>query len=473
MHDLSRSTRYRRVGEELYIVRLSNTSEAKRLLNIALPLILAYLADILMIVTMKIVVGKLGYLELASAGISADISYQMAIILMGFFSVIGVFASEAFGARRKEDALPALLQGLLVATIAGVVLTIVVMRLDVILRLAGQDPQLIEMAKPFYLQFAFSMLPIIWVGALRGFLAALMQTRAVMAIALATVFLNFLLLQALVHGQFGFPELGLEGAGLAWSSAMWYKCICLAGVTIWMIRRYGLHHSRRPWLFAGSGYWAMLKLGAPVAGIVALESGLFAACSLLSGLLGPVSLAAYQVMLGWIAIPFVISLGLAEAAMVRVAYWMGADDQQAARQSGHLGMAIGVAIPLVLIIIPLGVPHLVVRAFLDPADAGYSEISLLVGKLLFIAAIFQVFDGLQSLASHVLRAVRDTAVPLVIAGTGYWIVGLGSAYVMGFILGWGAVGLWWGLALGLIFTGTLLTIRFEMLTRRQLVESPA
>jgi multidrug resistance protein, MATE family len=153
--------------------------------------------------------------------------------------------------------------------------------------------------------------------------------------------------------------------------------------------------------------------------------------------------------------------------MVRVAYWSGANNRPAARQAGNLGMLIGVAIPLALVIIPLGMPGLVINAFLDPKDEGYSEIAALVGRLLIIGAVFQVFDGLQAIASHALRGLRDGSMPLVIATIGYWPIGFAAAYYLAFVAGWGAVGLWWGIAAGLAFTGILLALRFEFLARRE------
>ncbi len=209
----------------------------------------------------------------------------------------------------------------------------------------------------------------------------------------------------------------------------------------------------------------LVRLGLPVAGIVALESGLFAATALLSGILGPVELAAYQMVMGWIAVPFVISLGISEAAMVRVAFFVGAGDPAATRQAGNLGMLIGVMVPLVLVLIPVLAPGLVTRIFLNPADPDYADIASLVAVLLVIAAVFQVFDGLQAIASHALRGLKDATMPLVIAGIGYWIIGLGSGYLLGFGLGWRAPGLWMGLAIGLAFTAILLAWRFERLAR--------
>jgi MATE family multidrug resistance protein len=450
-------------------VKPSRLLEVKALIVIALPLIFAYLADVLMIVTAKMVVGRLGATELAAVGISTDLSYQMCIILMGLFSVVGVLVSEARGALNRERIVPELVRSMILAGLLGLIVTVVVLNLGSVMRALGQQSQVIELAGPYYTGFAFAMLPIVWFGVLRSFAAAMMKTGFVLAVTVVTVILNYVLMQGLVHGSFGFAKMGIAGAGFAWAVSMWFKFLCLAVYTYIIVRR-----NRLP-LHQGTiggprAYGPLVRLGLPVAGIVAMESGLFAATSLLSGVMGTVELASYQIVMGWIAIPFVISLGISEAAMVRVAYFVGARDPAAARQAGNLGMVVGVGVPLLLVVVPLLAPGLISRIFLDPSDPDYAKIGSLVAGLLVIAAVFQVFDGLQAIASHALRGLKDAVVPLVIAGVGYWLVGLGSGYVFGFHFGWGALGLWGGVAIGLAFTGTLLAWRFEVLAKRQLPE---
>ncbi len=446
----------------------SKTAESLALLRIASPLMVSYVADVAGVVITKAVVGRLGYLELAGVGVAADISFQFAIVTMGFFSVVGVLVAGALGARRREDVTGALLQGLWLAALLGGVLSILVWNMGAVLAFAGQSPEVVAVAAPFARGFAFAMLPMILFSVLRAFAAAMMRTGMVMGVTLVSVALQYFVMRGLVHGEFGLPALGVTGAGVGWSVIAWLRCILLAGFVAWLVvgEKLPLPHGQ-----AAAHVWKpmeLVRLGIPIAGIVALESGLFAAASIMSGWLGPVSLAAYQMMMGWIAIPFVISLGLSEAAMVRVSYWMGAKRAPAARAAGNLGMAIGVGIPLLLMIIPLAYPQLVSRVFLDHNDPAYAQVSALLGSLLIIGAVFQVFDGLQALASHALRGLRDATMPLVIAGIGYWVIGLTTSYVLAFPLGWGAHGLWWGVAIGLAFTGLLLAYRFEKLASRQL-----
>ena len=443
-------------------------SESAVLLKIALPLVAAYLAEFAMFVTTKIVVGSLGYRELAAVGLAGDLSFEVLIILMGFLSVVGVLVAQAEGEGRKQDAGHAARQGLIVATLCGLPATALVWNMAPILALTGQDPIIIELAEPYVHALAGIVLPVLWFSVLRTFVAALARTGAVMVITVAAVGLNYLLTRGLVLGEFGLPALGLAGAGWATTIVSWVMVLCLVlyAYNTPTFRGYGLFRGRLrvdPTVIG-----EIFRLGLPVGALVVLEAGMFMTVSILSGVLGAENLAAYEVLMGWIGVPFVIALGLSEATMVRVAYGLGRGSMAAARQAGTLGMSIGIAILAVLLVVPLGLPDVVARVFLEPEDPGFVEVSALAAQLFVIAAIFQIFDGLQAIAAHALRGAKDTVAPLWIGGFGYWVLGIGGGCLLTFPLGLGAVGLWLGLGLGLIVTGSLLALRFLRLTRRPL-----
>jgi len=441
-------------------------AETDLLLRIALPLVAAYLAEFAMFVTTKIVVGRLGYHELAAVGLAGDLSFEILIVLMGLLSIVGVLVAQAEGAGGKRDAGHAARQGLIVATAIGLPATVLVWNLAPLLALTGQDPRVVELAAPYLHGLAGFVLPVLWFSVLRSFVAALARTGAVMVITVAAVALNYVLTLGLVRGAFGLPELGVAGAGWATTIVSWVMLLGLAHYTYRTpnLRGYGLFlgRLRLDFLVCAEIAW----LGLPVAGLVLLEAGLFIAVSILSGVLGIESLAAYEVLMGWIGIPFVIALGLAEATMVRVAYGIGRGSLGAARQAGLLGMAMGVAVLGLLVAVPLGLPDLIVRIFLEPGDPGFARVAALTAQLLVIAAIFQVFDGLQAIASRALRGIKDTVAPLWLAGFGYWVLGIGGGCLLTFPAGLGAVGLWWGLACGLIVTAGLLAWRFHRITGR-------
>jgi MATE family multidrug resistance protein len=309
-------------------------------------------------------------------------------------------------------------------------------------------------------------------AALRFALSALARTGRVMVITVAAVGLNYLLAMGLVHGRFGLPALGAPGAGWATTLVSW---LMLGGLLVSVLRTpalaaYGLLRAR---LRIDVRLCAEIaRLGIPVAGVVVLESGLFMAVSILSGAFGATALAAFQVLMGWIGIAFVIALGLAEGTMVRVALGMGRGSLTEARRAGLVGIGLGVALLGALVAVPLGVPELIVALFLQRSDPGYDEVARLVTGLLLIVALFQVFDAVQAIASRALRGMKDTVVPLLLAGFGYWVLGIGGGCTLAFPLGLQTHGLWWGTAAGLTVTGLLLAGRFVLLTRPRAPATP-
>lgn len=436
------------------------------LLRIAVPLAGAYLAEFAMFLTSRLVVGHLGYRELAAVGLAGDLAFELLVVLMALLSVVGVLVAHAEGSGDRAKAGQAARQGFLVATVLAVPATLLVWHLDKLLQVLGQDPAVVALVPPYVHALSGTILPILWFAVLRNFIAALARTGAIMVITVAALGLNYLLTLSLVEGRFGLPALGVAGAGWATTIVHWAMLLALF-IYVYrtpIFRGYGLFFGRLRVLLP---VWReILYLGLPVAGLSILEASLFAAVSILSGTLGVVELATYQVIQAWIGFAFVMAHGMAEATMVRVSYGVGRGSYPAARQAGILGMALTVGFLAALVVVPLQLPDVLVRTFLRPDDPGFAEVALLVSKLMFIAALFQVFDGLQVVAAMALRGLKDTLVPLWLAILGYWVLGIGGGCLLTFPLAMGAEGLWWGMAMGLFVTGTLLAWRFLWLTKR-------
>ena len=448
------------------IANSETRNEAVTLMRIALPLSAAYLAEFSMFVTTKMVVGKLGYYELAAVGIAGNLSFEVLVILMGLLSIVGVLCAQAEGAGEKKQAGLAVRQGIFVSLLLGTPSMILVWHLDIILGWTGQDPRVLQLVAPYLHGLSACVLPVLFFAVLRNFVSALARPQAVMAITIVAVLVNYFLTLWLVHGGWGIPSLGLFGAGLATSIVSWLMFLAL----LWhvyqttVLRGYGIFAER--WKLDTAICKEIMVLGLPVAGLVFLEAGMFSAASILSGIISAETLAAYEIVMSWVGIPFVIALGIAEATMVRVAHGAGRNRLDTARQSGILGMLIGVLILVVMMIIPLGFAAYIIDIFISPSDPGFTVVSLLSIEFLTIAAIFQVFDGLQAIAARALRGVKDSVAPLWIAGFGYWILGIGGGSLLAFWMDFGGAGLWWGLAMGLTATGLLLAHRFHQLSKR-------
>lgn len=440
--------------------------ELRKLLPIALPLIAAYLAEYAMFVTTKLVVGSLGFKELAAVGLSGSMTFEMMVIMMGVISITGVLAAQAEGAGDKTTAGVAARQGVVVAIILSVPLVVVIWNIGDVFLLLGQDPEIAALAEPYARALAPVAPAALIFAALRDFVAALARTRSIMFITLAAVGLNWLIAEGLVHGRWGLPEMGLPGAGIATASVNWFMLILLVGYIYRTeaLRGYGLFRSR---LNVDLKVIAeFFRLGVPVAGLVAVEAGLFMAVGLLSGVIGPETLAAHQVLMGWIGIPFVIALAMAEASMVRVAFQIGRRDPEGAQLAGTVGIGLGAAVLTILIAAPLLMAETFTQIFISSDDPGFEDVSKIVIQLMMIAAVFQVFDGIQVIAARSLRGVKDTLAPLWIGAFGYWVIGIGVGWVLAFPLGYDGAGLWAGLALGIVTSACLLTLRFRVITGR-------
>ncbi|MEE8364444.1 MAG: MATE family efflux transporter [Gammaproteobacteria bacterium] len=443
-------------------------TEIRYFLMIAFPLSAAYLAEYAMFITTKMVVGKLGYQQLAAVGIAGDLSFEILVILMGLLSIIGVLAAQAEGAGKKSEVGQSVRQGLIVASMIGIPAMVFIWNLDLVLIATTQDPVVIEFAIPYLRGISGMVLPVLWFAVFRNYTAALAQPLAVMVISVGAVFLNYLLTIWLVHGGLGLAAMGLFGAGLATTIVTWLMFLSLT-LYVYLkpkLRGYGVFQGA--WRLHWPTCAEIFRLGIPVAGLVFLEAGLFVAVSILSGVISVKTLAAYEVVMSWVGIPFVIALGFAEATMVRVAHAVGRNHFKAVRRAGHLGMTLGVGLLTILVVIPLGFPDQIIRIFISPADPGFVEVSKLAAQFLMIGAIFQVFDGLQAIAARALRGLKDSVAPLWIAGFGYWVLGIGGGSMLAFPYGYGGAGLWWGMASGLMVTASLLCWRFNRFSARPL-----
>ncbi len=441
--------------------------ELRQFAIIALPLSAAYLAEFAMFLTTKMVVGKLGYHSLAAVGIAGDLTFEVFVVLLALLSIVGVLAAQAYGAGEKGELGDSVRQGLIVSTGLGIGATIIIWNLDFVLVVTGQDPKVTELALGYLRGISGAVLPVLWFGVFRNFVAVLSQTVSILVISVAAVALNYALTVWLVFGGFGIAPLGLFGAGLATTIVSWFMFLALA-----------LHVYRKP-MFRGYGvfrekwqlHWPLCReilwLGLPIAGLAFLEAGLFVATSILSGVIGAKTLAAYEITAAWIGIPFVIAFGLAEATMIRVAHAVGGNSMANARRAGLLGMGLVIAITASMIIVPVNYSAEIIRVFITPEDPGFERVSELTTQFLFIAALFMVFDGLQATAARALRGMKDNFVPLWIAGFGYWVLGIGGGALLAFYYDMGGAGLWWGLAAGLAVAASLLSLRFHLFTRQR------
>lgn len=443
--------------------------EVRTLFAISLPLVVAYLAEMGMMITDMIIVGRLGSNELAAVGLTADWFYVLLLIGMGTVSIVGVLAAQSLGAGDRTGVTTAVEQGMIAATIMSVPVMLAVWYLGPALSLAKQDAEVVRLVTAYSQPLTMGVLPVLWFTVLRNYLSAVAKASAVMLITFGALLLNLALNYALVYGKFGLPALGVVGAGIGTTIVNWTIFGVLAAHVVFD-QRFATY---RPRLVPRAIDLPLLRdifaLGLPVTAAQLLGAGMFTAAAVLIGMLGAVFLAAQQIVYTVIYIALSVSLAIGDAVRVRVAYGIGVRSVDAARCSTMIGLCMAAAVTLLASATLWLYPELIVSIFLDTDDVANAGALLLAVNLSIYAGLFQVFDGVLIVLANALRGLRDTRSPMWIMLSGYWFVGIGIGTILCFPLKFGAVGLWWGLILGPVIANVLMTARF----RRRIAEAAA
>jgi MATE family multidrug resistance protein len=296
-----------------------------------------------------------------------------------------------------------------------------------------------------------SLLPVLLFVAVRRYLQAVGLVRAVMFSAFSANAVNLFVNWVLVFGNLGAPALGARGSAWATTISRVYMFFFLVGYLLWHARHNDPALLRVSLAPDTKRLASLVRLGFPAACQTTLEVGVFTAATLLAARLDPLSLAAHQIALGAAALSFMVPLGVSSAGAVRVGQALGRGDPAAAARAGWTALVLGAAFMCCAALTFVLVPHVVMRIFTSEPAVIAMGISLLA-----VAAIFQLFDGLQVVASGVLRGTGDTRTAMAASLFGYWVLGLPIGYALCFAAGLGVVGLWVGLSVGLISVAVVL-----------------
>ena len=421
--------------------------------SLALPVVMAELGWMTMGLVDTLMVGRLGPEAIGAVGIGTSLFMGVCIFAMGLLLGLDTLVSHAFGAGRLDDCHRWLVHAVVLSLLLSAPITLTVLALSAALAGWGLHPDVLRLTQPYLNVLAWSIPPLLLYAAFRRYLQGMGVVRPVMvALVLANV-LNAVVNWILIFGHWGAPAMGVQGS--AWATVV--ARIVMAGVLLGVIlyREQG----RRPGLFETSlrielpRMRRLVMLGLPAAGQVTLEVGVFAAATALAGRLPPASLAAHQIAVNIVAFTFMVPLGIGSAGAVRVGHAVGRRDRSGAARSGWTALLFGTLFMSSAAAAFLLIPRTLIGAFTtDPTVVGSGV------ALLYVGAMFQLFDGLQGVATGVLRGVGDTRSPMLWNLAGHWFIGLPLGYSLCFMLGLGVVGLWWGLSMGLIICGVALLV---------------
>jgi len=438
------------------------SKEFSATLRLAAPLALAQLAQMGMGLTDTILLGALGRDALAAGGLGGGLFFTLSAVLQGLVFGVGILVAHARGGDQLEKIPSIVRSGFVIATLVAVPLMIVLWNAEPILLLLGEPPELAHDVARYVRILLFAAPASMWLAVQRSYLAAMGHTRLVMAVAIVALIVNGLLNYGLIHGVAGLPEMGLLGSCTATLIAVWGMMLATAA---------GMRRAQPKLRAAQPVEWSVVReligLGWPIAITLGVEILLFLVGALMMGVLSTTALAAHQVAINVASLTFMVPLAIAQAANVRVGFHMGAGKPIAARRAAVTAFALGVSFMAAAAVVMLTAPYQIAALFNlradNPADA---EVIAVVVNLLTICAFFQVFDGAQTIAAGALRGMKDTRMPALLAGLSYWGVGFPVAWTLAFPAGWGAAGIWWGLALGLATAAVVLNTRLWRLSGR-------
>jgi len=436
--------------------------ETRTILGISLPLTAAYVAEMGMVITDMIIVGRLGSNELAAVGLAGDWFWVLLLIGMGVISIVAVIAAQNFGAGNKQGVIDVGEQGMIAATITAIPVMLCVWYLGPVLGLARQNPDIVLLITDYSRVLAWAVFPALYFVCLRNYVTALLRSAAIGWITVSALGLNVVLNYTLVYGKFGFPAMGVVGAGTGTTIVNW---VMLGALIIHVVKSKHLAEFR-PRIIPRHVNRKLLAeiftLGIPISVTQFLNGAMFTVAAVVVGIIGAATLAAQQIVYSVIYLALTTSAALGDAVRVRVAYGIGRRSVDASKLSAHISFLLAGLTTLLAALVLWIIPDTLVGIFLDTSKADNEQVLKISIGLSIYAGLFILLDGVLIVVANAIRGLRDTKSPLWISMAGYWGVGLGSGVWLCFPAGYGADGLWWGLTAGVLFSNMLMYWRFTV-----------
>jgi multidrug resistance protein, MATE family len=437
--------------------------ELRPTVQLALPLVLAELGWMSMGIVDTVMVGHLpdSARAIGSVSISSNIFNVVAFFGGGILIGLDTLVAQAFGAGKREDCHRSLVNSIYLSLAMTPFLMLPVWFFAPLLQALHVDPQVAVLAIPYMKALAFGLLPLLIYFAVRRCLQAMNMAKPI-AFALVTAnLINALFNWVLIYGKWGAPHMGVVGSGWSTAISRLYLAALLGGYLLWYDHRHRTELLKTPVNIDYVRIRRLIFLGLPVALQITLEISVFAFATALIGRLGAVALASHQIALNTVAFTYMVPLGISSAAAVRVGHAIGRGKPAAASDAGDTAIFLGASFMTLAGIALLVFPRWIALMY-TPDETVIRSTALLLAA----GAAFQLFDGIQTVATGALRGVGDTRTPMFCHFTAYWIIGLPLGAWLCFRRGWGAFGIWAGLSLALILIGIVLLFVWRRMVRR-------
>lgn len=418
----------------------------------------------------NIMVGQLGTAELAAVSLGNSFVFIAMSLGIGFSTAITPLVAEADGAGNKADGKSALKHGLVLCTGMGLALFGTILLCKPLMYLMKQPPEVVDLAIPYLDLVAFSLVPLIVFQAFKQFSEGLSQTKYPMYATVIANIVNILLNYLLIFGTFGFPKLGIIGAAIG---TLVSRCIMVAFIWILLKKKQKFRDYVSGFNFKLIEKRVMNKiiaLGFPSALQMFFEVAIFTVAIWLSGVLGKNAQAANQIALNLSSMTFMVGMGLGVAAMIRVGNQKGLQNFKELRRIAQSIFVLTLLIEVVFAALFLLFRDWLPTIYLDVNDLSNRidnmEVIILAAQLIFVAAFFQISDGIQVVVLGALRGLQDVKIPTFITFVAYWLIGFPICYYLGLYTDYKSTGIWIGLLSGLTASAIMLYIRFNYMTKK-------
>ncbi|MEO8681162.1 MAG: MATE family efflux transporter [Vicinamibacterales bacterium] len=426
-------------------------AELSPTLRIAIPVVLAELGWMAMGVVDTIMVGPLGPTAISAVGVGVAIHMGFSVFGMGVLLGLDTLVSRAFGAGDIDECHRWLFHGVALALLMTLPILLLCGALLAAIPYLGFHPLVTPDLQAYFAALLWSTPLLLLYAAFRRYLQGMHIVTPVMVALVSSNVMNAVFNWALIYGHLGLPAMGVVGSAWATVISRAYMAAVLGFAIWWYDRGRGTRLLETPRAIDRARLRRLIQLGLPAASQITAEVGVFALATALAGTLDPISSASHQIALNLAGVAFMIPLGISSAGAVRVGHAIGANDPERAAASGWTAIAIGIVFTAASALLFFLVPRPLIGLF--SRDAAVLDLGT---SLLYIAAVFQLFDGVQGVATGTLRGLGDTRTPMVVNLWAHWLLGLPVSYSLCFVFGWGVRGLWIGLSLGLIVTGVIL-----------------
>jgi MATE family multidrug resistance protein len=436
--------------------------EIVAMLVLSWPIILTNLAHTGLGATDVLMLAWIGPEVLAAGALGANLYFVCFIGGLGLISAISAMIAVERGRNRHSvrEVRRSFRQGLWTALALVVPIWFALWHAEAILLLLGQEPALAAAASDYMRAKQWGLLPMYFFVAMRFFLGGMERPFLALVISVVGVAFNAFANYLLIFGNFGFPELGLVGAGFASSltALFMFIAVILVARSDRRFRRYQLFG--RFWRADWPRFFELWRLGLPISATLLFEVTIFSAAVFLMGMISTQALAAHSIAIQIASLAFMVPLGVGQAVTVRVGVAAGARDHAGIARAGWTAVVLGISFMAMAALVMIGAPHLLIGAFLDLDAPENAEVIALAVSFLALGALFQIVDGAQAVGAGMLRGLHDTRIPMIYAGLGYWGIGMPIAVYFGLFTPLEGVGVWMGLAGGLAVVAGLMMWRW-------------